>query len=141
MQSRRCVACGQTFRPRPQAPQQCYCANASCQRERRRRWQQAKRQGDIDYRANDAQSQRVWREAHPNYWRDYRRRQPNYTERNRAQQRERNARRRTRVIANEDASGRDFSLTSGTYRLTAADQGVIANEDVWTVEIDVISET
>ena len=53
MQSKQCAGCGQAFQPRSQVPQQCYCAQAACQRERRRRWQQAKRQSDSDYRDND----------------------------------------------------------------------------------------
>lgn len=140
MQNRRCAACGETFRPRSQVPDQCYCAKSSCQRERRRRWQQAKRHRDGDYRDNDAQGHRAWREAHPDYWREYRRRRPQYTERNRVQQRARNARGRAHVIANEDVSTRDFALASGTYRLMAAGEGVIANGDAWTVEIAVLSK-
>lgn len=140
MQSRQCAGCGQAFQPCPQVPQQCYCAQAACQRERRRRWQQAKRQSDSDYRDNDARGQRAWREAHSDYWREYRRGHPQYTERNRVQQRERNARRGVRVIANEDVSTRDFVLASGTYRLIPAGEGVIANGDAWTVEIAVLSK-
>jgi len=140
MQSRHCAACGRVFRPRPQVPQQCYCAEAACQRERRRRWQQAKRQGDVDYRDNDARGQRAWREAHRDYWRAYRQGHPQYTERNRVQQRARNARRGVRVIANEDVSRRDLSLTSGTYRLMPAGGEAIANGDAWMVEIAVLSK-
>lgn len=140
MQSRQCAGCGRAFQPRPQVPQQCYCGEARCQRERRRRWQQAKRQSDSDYRDNDARGQRAWREAHPDYWREYRRGHPQYTERNRAQQRARNARRRVRVIANEDVSMGDFALASGTYRLSPVGAAVIANGDAWTVEIAVLSK-
>ncbi len=59
MEWRRCAACEQAFRPRSQVPQQQFCGKAACQRERRRRWQQRKRQGDEDYRANQAQAQRI----------------------------------------------------------------------------------
>lgn len=63
-----------------------------------------------------------------------------YTERNRVQQRGRNARRGVRVIANEDVSTRDLSFTSGTYRLIPAGAEAIANGDAWTVEIAVLSK-
>lgn len=139
MQSRRCAACGELFQPRPQVPEQCYCGKAACQRERRRRWQQAKRQSDSDYRDNDARGQRAWREAHRDYWREYRRGHPQYTERNRMQQRARNARRSV-LIANEDVSTPDFALASGIYRLSPAGAAVIANGDAWTVEIAVLSK-
>lgn len=140
MQSRQCAACGRAFRPRPQVLQQCYCADAACQRERRRRWQRAKRRSDADYRDNDARGQRAWREAHPDYWRAYRQGHPRYTERNRVQQRARNARRGIRLIANEDVSTGDFALASGTYRLILAGEAAIANGDAWTVEIAVLSK-
>jgi hypothetical protein len=67
MQSRQCTGCGQAFQPRPQVPEQCYCAEEACQRERRRRWQQTKRQSDPDYRDNQTRAQRSWRERHAQY--------------------------------------------------------------------------
>ena len=60
MESKRCTACGQAFRPRPQIPQQCYCAAPACQRERRRSWQLAKRESDPDYHDNQVRAQRAW---------------------------------------------------------------------------------
>jgi len=104
MESKRCAACGQAFRPRPQVPQQCYCPAPACQRERRRSWQLAKRQSDPDYHDNQARAQRAWRKRNPDYWREYRRTHPQYRDRNRAQQRERNDRRRERLIAKMDVS-------------------------------------
>ena len=44
------------------------------------------------------------------------------------------------VIANEDVSMGDFALASGTYRLSRAGVGAIANGDAWTVEIAVLSK-
>ena len=136
---RRCRACGQAFRPRSQVPQQSYCPVEACQRERRRRWQRAKRQSDSDYHDNDARGQRAWREAHPEYWREYRQGNPQYTERNREQQRTRNARRARAAIANEDVSTGDLAITSGVYHLTPATKEVIAKGDAWTVEITLLS--
>ena len=40
MEMRRCAACGKAFRPRSQVPDQRYCSALTCQRVRRRRWQQ-----------------------------------------------------------------------------------------------------
>jgi hypothetical protein len=141
MPSKRCIACGEVFEPRPQVPEQRYCARAACQRERRRRWQKAKRRNDADYRDNDSRGQQRWREAHREYWRAYRQAHPEYTQRNRIQQRRRNARRGVRVIANEDVSTGDLALASGTYRLLRVGEPMIANGDAWTVEIAVLSTT
>ena len=44
MEFRRCQACQELFRPRPQVAEQRFCSAAACQRERRRRWQAGKSQ-------------------------------------------------------------------------------------------------
>jgi len=74
MESRRCRCCGHAFRPRAQSPQQRFCSASACQRERRRRWQQAKRASDPDYRDNQARAQRAWAASHRDYWAEYRKR-------------------------------------------------------------------
>ena len=114
MQRKRCVACGQAFHPRAQSPGQCYCSLPACQRERRRRWQRARRHDDPAYQENQTRAQRAWVERHPDYWREYRRTHPEYSEGNRARQQERDVRRR---------------------------EGVLAKMDAWTVEITVLSTT
>lgn len=141
MESKRCAACGESFRPRPQVPQQCFCAAPACQRERRRRWQQAKRQSDPDYRDNQARAQQAWSERHPDYWRDYRSTHRQYEERNCTQQHERDDRRRERHLAKMDASTPHFPMLSGTYRLAPAAPGNLAKMDAWTVQITLLSSS
>lgn len=138
MKSRRCAGCGEVFRPHPQVPQQCYCTAPACQRERRRRWQLAKRKSDPDYHDNQSRSQRAWRERNPDYWREYRREHPEYSERNRAQQRERNDRQRQHLIAKMDVSTPDFPLPSGIYEISQAPPPGIAKMDAWTVQITLL---
>ena len=144
MQKRRCRACRKLFAPKARIRDQCFCADERCQRERRRRWQKKKRRRDADYRDNDRRVQRTWAERHPQYWQQYRREHREYTERNRRQQRDRDRRRRAgseRVLANGDASKPILSLPSGTYELKpVAPPGpaVLANEDVWRVQIAVL---
>jgi len=118
MQRRRCKACGHTFQPRPQVSEQRYCRRSECQRARRRSWQTAKRESDPDYRDNQLRAQRAWLERNPDYWREYRRTHPNYRERNRLLQRERNHDRTEPVIAKMDASTPELPLTSGIYRIS-----------------------
>lgn len=43
---RRCVACGKLFGVSPQVPDQSYCAESACQRERKRLWQKERRAVD-----------------------------------------------------------------------------------------------
>jgi hypothetical protein len=141
MESKRCAACGKLFCPRPQVPQQNFCAAPVCQRERRRRWQRVKRQTDPDYQDNQVRAQQAWCERHPDYWREYRRTHPEYTKRNRTQQGERNSWRRESPIAKMDASTPISRLPSGIYRIVEVVTAEIAKKDSWTVEITLLSET
>ena len=145
METRRCLACGGLFHPRAQNPQQQYCSDPACQRERRRRWQRERRRADPDYRDNQARAQQRWRALHPEYWREYRRRHPEYVDRNRSAQRRRNRRRGVPAphpasIAKMDASAGISPVPSGTYRLQPVDASGIAKMDAWTVRIVVLSE-
>ena len=139
MECRRCASCGQAFQPRAQVPQQRYCGKAACQRERRRRWHQSRLRGDGDYRANQAQAQQAWAGRHGDYWREYRAKHPDYTDRNRLEQRRRDRRRRVARLAKMDASPPIHPVPSGTYRLLAEAGGDLAKMDAWTVKITLIS--
>ena len=141
MERRRCAACGRSFRPRSQVPQQHYCSEVACQRERRRRWQQAKRASDTDYRDNQARAQRAWAAKHREYWRQYRRQHPDYCERNRAAARQRQRDRRGAArFAKMDASTPQKTVPSGTYRLVPAAAAEFAKMDAWMVEITLLSK-
>ena len=147
MKQRRCVACRELFHPRPQSPEQTFCAAAQCQRERKRRWQKARRASDPDYRDNDVQANRQWRRGHPDYWRAYRRQHPQSVIQNREKQRERDRAKRlnppqpplTRHLANEDASSLPHPLETGTYRMIPVTGGDLANEDACLVKIALLS--
>ena len=119
----------------PGSPER-YCGKAACQRERRRRWHQSRLRGDGDYRANQAQAQQAWAGRHGDYWREYRAKHPDYTDRNRLEQRRRDRRRRVARLAKMDAS---TPVPSGTYRLLAEAGGDLAKMDAWTVKITLIS--
>ena len=140
MKSKQCAGCGKAFHPRAQTPKQAYCSSPACQRERRRRWQYARRQSDPDYKDNQSRAQESWAERHPDYWREYRRTHQDYRERNCALQRERDARRRERVLAKMDASTGDSSVASGTYRLSPVTREDLAKMDAWMVRITVVSK-
>lgn len=139
MESKWCAGCGESFHPRAQTPKQTYCASAACQRERRRRWRKARRQGDPDYRENQARAQAAWAAQHPEYWREYRRAHPQYGDRNRLLQKTRDARRVERVLAKSDASTRETSVPSGIYQLSPVTRGDLAKSDAWMVRIIAVS--
>lgn len=139
MESKRCAGCGESFHPRAQTPKQTYCASAACQRERRRRWQKARRRADPDYRENQARAQAAWAAQHRDYWREYRRAHPAYSDHNRLLQKTRDARRAERVLAKMDVWTREPSVPSGLYRLSPATRDDLAKSDAWMVRITAVS--
>ena len=141
MGMRRCLACGDAFRSRPQVPHQAYCSKPECQRARRRLWQSDKRRSDEDYRDNQARAHREWLDGHPDYWKQYRMEHPDYVDKNRTQQKARNAARRIEGIANKDKSGRLPPLASGIYQVSSLQAPGIAKMDAWIVRITVLSRT
>ena len=147
MEKRRCAGCRKLFHPRPQSPGQRFCSAAECQRERKRRWQKARRAADPDYRDNDVQANRQWCYRHPGYWRAYRRQHPHSVIRNRDKQRERDRARRLKApppppggdLANEDASSLQLPFDTGTYRMIPVTGNDLANENACLVKIALVS--
>jgi len=139
-ESRPCAGCKKHFHPRPQSPKQRFCSETICQKERRRRWQAAKRQNDPDYQENQVRAQAKWAGANPSYWSDYRQRHPDYVKRNRERQRERDARRRvTSVLAKSDAWAPESGVPSGIYRISPVTGDDLAKSDAWMVRITDVS--
>ena len=135
-----CLCCKKRFHPHPAVRDQQYCNNPQCQKARKRRWQKEKLLKDSDYQANQAEAQRQWRSRNKDYWREYRRKNPAYTEKNRRDQRERNRRRRSGSgIAKMDEQKVNTLLPSGRYRLVPFCNPGIAKMDELIVEIGVIS--
>lgn len=135
-----CVHCGTYFTPRNR--QQNYCCGRECQRARRAAWQRFKMKTDDDYRTQQKLSNRKWLDSRPEYWRQYRQRNPDKTERNRALQHIRNRRNRGSdldpsppLIAKMDARNRCDSELVGCFYLIP----LIAKMDVSKVNIYTIS--
>jgi hypothetical protein len=141
MTIKRCAGCKAEFRPRPQVPNQTYCPLPKCQRKRRQRWEQTKRQTDPDYRDNQSRAQQAWLERNPDYYSKYRDDHLNSTERNRKLQQRRNQNRQDAPIAKMDVSAQAFPLPSGRYHLTPVANDGIAKMDAWIVEITVLSSS
>lgn len=138
---RRCAACGKPFAVLPQVPDQSYCADPACQRERRKLWQRLRRAKDPDYRDNQARAQEAWLARNPEYWREYRRRNPEYTQRNRERQ-------RTRAQEQRDAPPLQSTFrtdvgvpVTGLYRLrVVAVDGVAKKNASILVELVLVEE-
>ena len=140
MKKRHCSACGRLFEPCRKVKNQQYCSEDSCQKVRKRRWQQKKLAEDPAYRANQQDAQKRWQAKHPDYWRDYRKRHSDYVRRNKELQRERNRlkRRRSEQIAKMDALVPESAIISGHYQLVPLDAKMVAKMDSIKVKINVI---
>lgn len=64
-----CVCCRRTLPVNFRSKDQKYCGRATCQRERKRRWQASKMDTDADYREDQREAYKSWRERNPDYWR------------------------------------------------------------------------
>ncbi len=137
---KRCLACGDPLPLNTRIPDQSYCSRPECQRERRKLWQRERKLLDPTYRDAQVSAQRAWAEGHVDYWRRYREQHPDYVDRNRTQQRVRNASQRSRpLVAKMDASLPTLPLPSGTYRLELKAAEGVAKMDAFTVEITVLT--
>lgn len=134
---RRCKHCGKLFSPRPQNPAQSYCSLAECQKARKRDWKKHKLANDPSYRENQRAANQQWQQRNPGYWREYRDRHKEYTERNRKAQKLRN--RRRKEIAKSDASISKKHINSGRYQLVPVTGAMFAKGDASIVEITVVS--
>ena len=132
--SHRCRCCGRRLKQRPQNRRQRYCSREVCQKQRRRQWRRAKLRADLDYRRNQHDSYQRWLEKRPEYWRDYRRRHPEYVERNRELQKARDrvkaelaaVTRTGAVLAKSDACPDKSDEISVVYELLPAKSADLA---------------
>lgn len=137
----RCAACGKPFKALPQLPEQSYCSDEACQRERRKLWQRTRRTADPDYRENQARAQEAWLARNPDYWRLYRARNPQYTQQNRERQRDRSRLQRDTSVAKMTEADAASLLSSGLYRLTVVAVGRVAKMDAsFLVELIPVKE-
>ena len=100
----RCKCCGRLVSGNPRINNQQYCNDKDCQRARKAGWQRKKMASDKAYQLDQRDRQRRWRQAHPDYYREYRKRNSDYTDRNRKQQRQRDRAKNRGDLAKMDAS-------------------------------------
>ncbi|HVZ16956.1 MAG TPA: hypothetical protein VG897_07560 [Terriglobales bacterium] len=92
--SRCCRYCQQIFQPSKYHPQQSVCSGPACQRRRRSEDHRDRIRKDSAYAGDVRASQKKWRQANPDYWKQYRKEHPDSTDRNRQKQKRRDQKRR-----------------------------------------------
>ena len=91
---RSCRSCQQSFEASKYRPDQTFCSQPDCQRRRRTDYHRKQLQTDPEYAQIVRDSQKKWREAHPDYQRRYRQNHAPAVEDNRLQQQRRDRKRR-----------------------------------------------
>ena len=118
MVTKLCTNCCNRFIARPQSPDQEFCSDGPCQKERRKRWRQKKMETDPDYRLNQSRAQRAWLDRNPEYWRRYRK--------------NKEIKRETKPIGDQISIEQPLS---GLYQIRFIDNKELAKNDAWIVEI------
>ena len=139
-----CVHCSREFKSNPRVKKQRYCKKKQCQRARRALWQRRKMATDPDYKDNKLRCQNQWHASRPEYYSDYRKKHPEYTERNRLLQQLRDMRRRkgkstdiqVKMLAKLDSLIKPYYSRRGSiFRLIPQDDRVLAKLDSLTVRL------
>jgi hypothetical protein len=135
-----CIYCGDFFDPSPRHKNQTACKKEACQKARKAAWQRYKLKHDPVYRANQKSSQQQWQADNPDYWKAYRKKNPEKAQRNRILQQQRNRKARcmpaavkmdASLIAKMDPSKSDNFQILGQFWLVP----VIAKMDALKVNI------
>jgi len=83
-----CPSCDSFFVPRNKL--QIFCSGSDCQRTRKALWQKQKLACDPAYKKDQKLSNQKWLQNTPDYWTDYRQKNPKKADRNRSLQKVRN---------------------------------------------------
>ena len=140
-----CAGCSTFFTPRNK--DQNFCLESACQRFRKALWQKQKLATDPEYKEGQRLAQNKWLQNNPDYWKKYRKKNREKTDRNRSLQKVRNKRRckgqayfqtvKTIGIAKMDARKAGTDRLSGQYWLVPE----VAKMDVVKIFITAIPDT
>lgn len=136
-----CQHCGSVVPGNPRFKnKQRYCSKRECQQARMRRWKKEQYTENPAYREKSKESQKGWRQRYPSdqYQKKYRESHPEYVNRNRQLQRERNRKRNTEpvsMIVKTDALVFQ-PQDDGAYMLSKVKKNIIVNRNALTTQTD-----
>jgi hypothetical protein len=107
-----CIHCGGVFKRH--RPDQMYCPEKACQKARKATWQRRELKRNPQYNEDQKQANKDWYAKTPEYWKAYRKKHPERTDRNRILQRVRNhlrGLRRREQKSLKSASNPDTAIT------------------------------
>jgi hypothetical protein len=88
-----CVSCKKPYVKNSRQKKQKYCSDPSCQKARKAKWQRDNLKSSPIYRKDQLQANKDWHSKEPDYWKTYRKKNPQKTLRNTLLQRKRNQKR------------------------------------------------
>lgn len=140
-----CRHCGKTFRsnPRLKKPQK-YCSATACQQVRKNVWDKEKYHSSKSHREKRLQGQKACYRKRPGhiYQADYRSHHPEYANRNRELQKERNRRLReiaSSMIVNTDALSLQACIDAVYALMHMTHEGKIVNTDALMVQLRAVT--
>jgi hypothetical protein len=137
MGERRCRYCEKLFQPSKFQPRQAVCGEAGCRRKRRTDYHKEKLASDPEYREGCHDSPRKWRACNPDYWKQYREKNPAAVERNRQQQKLRDQKRKLCNLAN-NTSALDLKYSAAQVWLIGPGTAPLANNNSAPAQVWVI---
>lgn len=139
-----CHHCGKTLprNPRLKKPQK-YCSAQSCQQARKNAWGKKEYQTNKSHREKRLLSQKACYRNRPGhaYQADYRKKHPEYENRNREQQKLRNKRRKEKsgsMIVNTDALSLQAGIDGAYALMRISKEGKIVNTDALMVQLHTV---
>jgi hypothetical protein len=138
MGERRCRYCQKVFQPSKFQPRQAVCGESGCQHKRRTDYHKEKIASDPEYREGCRDSPRKWCARNPEYWKQYRQKNPAVAERNRQQQMLRDRKRKLCNLANNTPAP-DVKYSAAKVWLIGSGAAYLANNNsapaqVWVIE-------
>jgi len=138
MGERRCRYCQKVFQPSKFQPRQTVCGESGCRQKRRSDYHKEKIASDPEYREGCRDSPRKWRARNPEYWKQYRQKNPAVVERNRQQQMLRDRKRKLCNLANNTPAP-DLKYSAAKVWLIGSGAAHLANNNsapaqVWVIE-------
>lgn len=140
MVPRCCRFCKRPFEPSRFHPEQAVCSDKPCQQQRRDQSRKQKLVRDPEYRQVCCDSARKWRANHVGYWKQYRAAKPESVQRNRAQQKQRDLRRRLANLANSNSALDLKSSVAGVWLLGPAAKD-LANNNLASAQVFILQGT
>jgi hypothetical protein len=124
---RSCCSCQHSFEPSKYRPDQSFCGQPDCQRQRRAEYHRRKIEADPVYAEVVSDSRKKWREAHPDYQKAYRRLHETAVERNRQLQRQRDGKRRVQSLVKNNLALDLKRSTAGVWLIGPAARDLDTN--------------